>query len=347
MKSALQKVFVTPFPSIAYFEIGLMAISSYLCWVIGQSKEKTLHLHSATTSRIKASAIAIHIPVFLWFVTGYSVAKLVFEQDLIPAIVIAFACAAIIYSVERLVLLSPPSRVITTVRLFIGVVIAALGTFTIDLVVFDREVNSQLRENAKQQVSKQYESKLEAQRTTIDTKKKDWQDASQAAACEANGTCGSRIRTLGPIYRELKAKAERAEEQYLQAERDLALLIKERDEALLQVENDTELMANAGLLDRATALHQRIMENGMALMVFSLFFVLVFSLEMMVLSVKWLFDETVDDKIEKIQANIRQRKAEDYETAILSPVAEAKLFAERSIGVILVPGQDSKSHPPW
>jgi hypothetical protein len=305
-----------------------MAISSYLCRVVGESPARVAKLHATTIKRSRAFAIALHIPVLLWWITGFMVAWKIFQLEVAWSAGVAVVCASLIYAIERLVILAPKRRAIAIVRGMIGLLIATLGALTFDLVIFDREVTAQLRDNAQVTIEKNYQEKIAKQEKLVKDRRQAWQAAEDKANCEANGTCGSGIRSTGPIYKNLKEIANFEKTQYLAADAELSRLTQEHSTAVLQLRQGRMVTEQAGLLDRIAAFHQRVMNDWTMLSVAGLFFFFIFMLELMVLFVKQAFGETIDDKIEAIHASIQERKAIDYQQTLLSPMANPRALAE-------------------
>jgi hypothetical protein len=71
-----------------------MTMSNYLCHIVGEQPERVARMHASTVKRTKAFAIAIHIPVMLWAVTGYVIASKIFELEPWSAAAIAFFAQA-------------------------------------------------------------------------------------------------------------------------------------------------------------------------------------------------------------------------------------------------------------
>jgi len=72
------------------------------------------------------------------------------------------------------------------------------------------------------------------------------------------------------------------------------------------------------------------MTNTAALVAWSVFFLLILFFELMVVLVKIMFGETVDDKIERVRESISAQKAEAYEDAMTSPLRSARFLLENS-----------------
>src|SRR5207244_1860310 len=130
--------------------------------------------------------------------------------------------------------------------------------------------------------------------------------------CEANGTCGSRIRSVGPIYRQLARQAEALRQDYESAQSKLVALQSERAQALKEWMASDRAVREAGLLARLQALHQFTNRNPAAVAAWSLFFALVLALELTVVLTKFAFGYTVDDRIAAIREEISHWRAKTY-----------------------------------
>ena len=305
-------------------------MSNYLCHIVGEQPERVARMHASTVKRTKAFAIAIHIPVMLWAVTGYVIASKIFGLEPWSAAAIAVFCSGLIYMVERVVLATPKVWYVNVSRVVIGLVISVLGASTVDLVIFDREVAQQLREAGEAQIRATHDKALEQQKLVLAQKKVDWLKAQDAANCEANGTCGSRVRSVGPVYRELARQAETMKSEYMAAQVQLDVLNTQKGQAVVQWSATANVGNQAGLLTRVEALHQYTANNTAAFTAWILFFVLVLFFELMVVLSKLVFGETVDDELDQIREQISQQKARAYMDAVTSPVANARQLLESS-----------------
>ena len=84
-----------------------------------------------------------------------------------------------------------------------------------------------------------------------------------------------------------------------------------------------------GMLNVVNFVHGALYMLG-ALVAWLLFFVLVLSMELMVVFVKLVFGETVDDRLERIREQLSRHKAESYLEAMTSPLAGARGLLESS-----------------
>ena len=304
----------------------MINISNYMFHIVGENPDRLTKWHRSTIDRTKAFAIAIHIPVLLWALTGYVIASTIFNLGIISSIGVAVFCSLLIYMIERIVLATPKKWYVNTVRLLIGIVIAILGASTVDLVIFDKEVNYQLRKTEELRIYSDYEKKIADQSQVVLTKKADWLKAQEAANCEANGQCGSHSKNIGPIYKAIKNHADLLERDYGKAQESLAFINQEKASKLDAAHQN--IIGESGLLARIEALHQYTMENKAALVGWSLFFALILFFELMVVLAKLVFGETVDDKIEAMREELSKNKAEAYIEAVTSPLFNARQLLE-------------------
>ena len=300
-----------------------MQVSKYLCAVIGETPENINKQSKSSRTRAVAFGYAIHIPVILWSVTGYIIAKNIFKLENETSLLVSGFCALMIYLVERLVISMPKAWYINIGRIAIGLIIAILGASTVDLVIFDREVTQQLVRNGERRIQGQFNDEVKRQKIEVEERREDWAKAKAAANCEANGTCGSGAKNLGPVARELLRQATVMGEEYKAAAVVLEKIRGERDLAVAAYRANPTGIEDAGLLERVRALHQYTKRHKAAFAFWILLFLLVLSFELMVIAVKFAFGETVDDKTNKLKERLDQKKVENYYETVTSPVFKA------------------------
>jgi hypothetical protein len=300
-----------------------MRTSKYLCCVLGETPEKAERFHASTLDRLTAYGIAIHIPVSLWMITGYVIPSLVFSLGHWAAAGLALLCGALIYMIERLILAMPKAWYVNTGRFAIGFAMAAIGASAFDLVIFDREIARELRDSGATRIANEYDLAIAEQRASTSRDRDAWRAAQAAANCEADGTCGSRVRSVGPIHRQLVRQAEVLRHDYESAQEKLASLQNERAQALKGWAESERALQEAGLLARVQALYQFTNQNPAALVTWSLFFGLILALELTVVFTKLAFGYTVDDRIAAIREEVSDWRARAYREAATSPVAQA------------------------
>jgi Domain of unknown function (DUF4407) len=257
-------------------------------------------------------------------VTGLVIATQIFHLHMAAAIGVSALCAALIYLAERLVLATPKVWFVNLVRVFIGLVISILGASTVDLVIFDREIAEQLRLAGEAKLLAEHDAGIEKLEKALAQQKQDRQKAQDAANCEANGTCGSKLRSVGPVYRELAQQAEFERVAYTEAQAKLNAARDAKATALAVWRAAPPAADTAGILARVQALHEYTTQHTAAMVAWVLLFSLVLFLELTVVLSKLTFGQTVDDELEVIRERISLQKAHEYMEAMTYPATQAR-----------------------
>lgn len=257
-------------------------------------------------------------------VTSYLIASRIFHLEAEVCVAISAFCAGLIYLLERLVLATPKTWAVNLGRVLIGVVISTLGASAVDLVIFEREVSLELRAAGETRIAKKFGMALHAQKHEVQDRKAEWLKARDAASCEANGTCGSLVRNVGPVYQEMARQADLLRKDYEVALAKQETLERDRAHAIAEWRDSPRAIEEAGLLSRVEALHRYTMDNTAALVAWLLFFVLVLSMELMVVLVKLVFGETVDDYLNRVREEVSQHRARSFLEATTSPLTGAQ-----------------------
>ena len=308
-----------------------MILTKYLFHVVGENPDDISRLHKETINRIKTYGLAVHIPVMTWMVAGFVIPYLVFDIGIKFSLGIALFCMCIIYLIERIIVATPKGWLVSAFRLALGVLVAVISSFAMDLILFEKEIRQELAETAQVSTALEYDSKIIKKATLVEKKKKDWLVAQAAANCEANGECGSKTRSLGPIYRALKEQSDILRDDYIEETSSYAALLEEKNTNIKMAKD--KVFGESGLLNRAQALHQYVINNNAAFIIYSIFFMFVIVLELMVLSVKLAFGETVDDKIAGVNSQVDQAIADSYLKARTSPDYSQELFLLETMGM--------------
>jgi hypothetical protein len=147
--------------------------------------------------------------------------------------------------------------------------------------------------------------------------------AQEAAACEANGTCRSRVRIAGAVYLELSRQAARLRQESEAALARLEKVEAECTDALHVRRTSPRAVEEEGLLPRVEGLHTYTVNNIAALAAWALFFVLVVCMELMVVLVKLVLGETVDDHQVRVREKVSHHRATSYLEGVTSRYAGA------------------------
>lgn len=158
-----------------------------------------------------------------------------------------------IFNLDRYIVSSMKSRgswwrdfFVAFPRLLMALLLAIVISKPLELKIFEKEINAELIV-MEQEVFKKQESELKSRYTAQMTEYQQQVDALQqelgkkvalrdtlakAALAEADGTGGSQIRNMGPIYRAKKAEADKAQVELDSAEARILPLIAEKQQAM-------------------------------------------------------------------------------------------------------------------
>ena len=301
-----------------------MWIFKYFCLLVGEDPQKACRYHESSLRRLKAFAIAIHLPVVLWLVSSFAIAAQVFGMPMHFAAATAAVCAFFIFLVERLVLATPANGLVNALRIVLGLVVAVIGASLFDLVLFEREITQQLAERGEQRMRERHEAAVVGLQHLFLKNINDWLQAQQQAQCEANGRCGGGKRGTGPIYKVAEQHAHRLQQDYESAKAQLQALQSKQAQELV-ARTPKSLVQEAGLLARIKALHEFVTGDWLTLGTYVVLFLLVASVEFMVVIVKYAFKaETVDDRLHLMHEQLSESRANSYMEALISPTAGAK-----------------------
>ena len=191
-------------------------------------------------------------------------------------------------------------------------------------MIFEKEVAQELRAGGLDRLGTEFDLALEQQQEKVERAKADWLRAQEAANCEANGTCGSRVKSVGPVYKELARQAGTLREDYLVAQSRTQELATQRSQTIQEWLASDKVIKEAGLLARVQALHSYIDKNEAAWVAWALLFALMLLMELLVVLTKIGFGSTVDDHLEAIREQLSRSKANAYLEAVTSPFASAR-----------------------
>lgn len=304
-------------------------IDLYVLAASGMSAEQLACCHSSTRRRAFAYALGLLIPMVSWAASSYIIASQLFMLDAGPSMLVSLLCTVVVYCVERLIMLSPDKWYVVVCRLFIAAVAAILVASAIDICLFAREIAGQIRADATTAlVQRQYAARHE-QELLVVQRKKGWEVAVARQNCEADGSCGSVRRSLGPIWRELDRQTKQFRVDYDKEVRRLEQMKVEQAAAIEALANSESVVREAGLLARIEALHSYNEKHEAARKTYLLLFLLIVALEGVVVLVKVAFGSTVDDCIEDGREALARGQLSGYLKRTLEPEGQALALIEQ------------------
>jgi hypothetical protein len=244
----------------------------------------------------------------------------VLQTGIVWAVITALACGTIVFFIEKLIVMANGNGWLTTFRICIGFIVAALGSIAVDEVVFKNDINISVAEikanfiqEGKNKAATDFkkENGYENIDASILAAQANYDKAEKAVIDEADGTYGTGKKGAGNItkLKDKKASVRKA---------DLTKLLEQKN----KLEQDKNLAMQAAgdevaasfnehaLLIRIKALFRLVVKDGYMLTTYILFTLLLFFFEFLVVILKHTWKKTnYEKKLEMIE-EIGQRRME-------------------------------------
>lgn len=163
-------------------------------WITGDSYRTLKNYDVNSRKKISQLGWFVLLPTMLWFITGYLAQSELLGGSVLLGLTTALICAIFIFIIERSIVMARRSHwALVCTRVVLGLLVAGIGSFIIDLVVFKSDIDHYAIQK------KQEEFRLH--RDSIARLELAWTDSLHR---EMTGKGGSRQRGLGAISQVLK-----------------------------------------------------------------------------------------------------------------------------------------------
>lgn len=207
--------------------------------------------------------------VLAFFSSGYALFT-VFDSWFF-AIVFGLVWGLMIFNLDRYIVMSMKSFgkwwrdwLVAAPRLALAVLLAVVISKPLELKIFEKEINAELVQmeqevfkNQEDLVKIRYQPQIDAYKNEVTQLKKEISEKTaardtlaQIALAEADGSGGSKIRNMGPIYRAKKATADKAQDELNALLANHQPLIVEKEAAIKTIE--TKILTDITNLERTT-----------------------------------------------------------------------------------------------
>lgn len=307
------------------------------CYVTGYNYDIIRNSSEASAKTVKKYLSAILIVSILWGFIGYTFAQRYLHTGMAGSILVSLVMIIIVIQIERQIILSVGKNSLVPVfRTLIGIVMAVIGSVIIDQIIFREDVEKVKISNLQAEVNDILPVKtrqLDLQISQID---------SAILVKEAERTALIEEITKRPFI-----KSATSETRHFQMQRNTLsgemkdTLVKRTDVALSDIPNpkaslipdleeqisqlrsrkneketskinvreelETELGSKTGFLDELKVLFSILLSSWIALIVWSMFFLFLLSIEVLVLVNKFGEEKTDYDSIILHQKDVRIR----------------------------------------
>lgn len=290
----------------------------FCCFITGDDYQMVKKETPASKKKIASLVSALFIPVTMWIINIILVVLLILEGSLIAAIISGLVAGMLIFSIERNIIMSNGSKAIMAFRIFLGLIIALLGSIAFDEIIFKNDIDQKLaainieQVNAsKEEVRNRYKLLIDEQEKIKANRYSIWQESEREAAGEAEGETGSKTRGYGPITKLKKENADNNREEYHNAEKALQQLKQDRNTAVTDAGAQVESSLNENvMLLRIKALFKLVLEDPWMLAVYCLVTLFLFFLEFIVVLLKIYLPKTNLEKKVQLIERIGQKRIE-------------------------------------
>jgi hypothetical protein len=117
----------------------------FWCILIGKDYETVLTYRKSSQDKIKLFGSIILIPVILWALNGFLMSREIFGSGIISSIGVGIVLGFIIYLIERSIILAQSNPVINRLRVILGLIVAILGSLTMDEVIFKNDIDNMMQ----------------------------------------------------------------------------------------------------------------------------------------------------------------------------------------------------------
>lgn len=276
-------------------------------FLIGKDWEVVKFYRSSSQDKVKLFGSIILIPVILWAANGYLMSREIFESGVISSLLVGVVLGFIIYLIERSILLAESNPVINRLRILLGVIVAVLGSLTMDEVIFKNDIDQMMYiskiEDRDQETSKC--DRLLQQRDSVNIQVNASKELYDKSVETYNNERYGKTITGKVGY---GSEAKRNEREMLVREKDWQRLVQISDELNSEwkdciksaVKDNRENFNDKGLLMRMKALFKLILSDWVSFTVFFLYFSLVLIMELLVIIMKKFVPTSPDEELEKI-----------------------------------------------
>jgi hypothetical protein len=277
-------------------------------FLIGKDWQTVKTYRKSSQDKIKLFGSILLIPVVLWGLNGYLMSREIFESGLGSSILVGLVLSFIIYLIERSILLAQSNPVINRLRILLGLIVAILGSLTMDEVIFKNDIDNMMQTYKVEIVDEEtqkwdtlYLGRIDSISRIVNFKTSVYKQRSDEYYLEIEGKANSGVGGDGPMAKQKLEMMNRAYEDLKSDQEVLKKIESEwRENREFAKKDSRESFNDKGLLMRMKALFRLILSDWVSFIVFFLYFLLVLIMETLVIIMKKFTPLSVDEELEKM-----------------------------------------------
>lgn len=295
-----------------------------------------------TASRLKIITLGqlMLIPMMLWFISGFLISKNLSGTSLIIAMIVGSFCAALIYIIDCSFITSIGNKskwAMNLIRLGFAILSAILGSMSLDVVLFDADIQSFQ--------SKKAELTAESYQDSIKIKYSDELEALQLKESESYTKYGMLLEDyineidgkgtgyvgVGKAAKAKKKVADSAEKDWKSAQLNLTHRKNEID-SIAKAYGETQAATSEGaFLQKLHDFHQFVLSSRLNIIIYSIFFSLMLLIESMLIIYKIGARETVLENLILAEEDARNAEMESIKMRKAELEAARRLLGHKAV----------------
>lgn len=266
----------------------------------------------ASKKKVVAMALALMIPTLIWVINGFMLTYVVLQSALAVSLLTAFVCGLIVFTIEKLIIMANGNKGLKRIRIAIGLIVAVLGSIAIDEVVFQDDIDISVKRLKNEAITDAKTTETESFKLAngytklekdIERAQIAFDTAESVAIGETDGSNGTGDRGYGDVakFKDRKALERKADVERLTTKKNLleSKMSKSVDKAGADVDSSFNQHA---LLIRIKALMNLVFSDLYMGITYTLFTLLMFFFEFLVVILKSTWDKTnYENRIEMIE----------------------------------------------
>jgi hypothetical protein len=257
--------------------------------LFGYSYEAVKTQTTVSRQKIVTLGTLLLIPVFLWTFSGFYLTLHLLGSELWGALLAGLVLGTMIFFVDRSFITTPKTsgdKFLKGFRFFFALVATALGSLTIDLVVFSGDLEEYRTSKAEKLKTEERDHYFETHRAELDQISQERESASLLAQkldmdhlAELDGRGGTGKTGLGAVAKAKAKKAEEAQREFERLDQAKAFELK-RLKAEATTEADKKVVKRSdALMSKIIDLHEFVTSSWLSGAIYFVFFSFVFALE--------------------------------------------------------------------
>jgi Domain of unknown function (DUF4407) len=211
----------------------------FYCLITGDDYNLLKDETPQSIKKVKLFSFCIVIPVLFWTINSFLLSSNVLKKDMTTSVMVMIICALMIFIIEKIIVMSNGSKSIAAFRVCLGIIIALIGSMSLEEVIFKNDIDTQMSENKRIYVANALDIKkqelnvpLLKMENKVNYKDSIWREAKDAAIGEADGTGGSKIPNRGKITELKLQKADELKAEFDNASSELYFMKLSNDTVL-------------------------------------------------------------------------------------------------------------------